>query len=906
MKLRETTLIICLIIALLYPVSIRSARPQESRAAHHTGAVALGQLLRRLQTTASALHTGAHPDDEDTALIARLARGDGARVAYLSLTRGEGGQNRLGAELYEPLGVIRTEELLQARSIDGGEQLFTRAFDYGFSKTRAEAAAKWDERALLSDMVRAIRTFRPVVVISRFAGDAADGHGHHQLAGHLTPLAVRAAADTTEFPEQIAEGLRAWAVRKFYVGEGFRREAGNEPTLRLDTGRYDSLSGRSYFEMAMESRSLHRSQEMGALELRGAQTSGLRLAQNLTSATARDENIFDGIDTSITGIARNFNLRDERTVREIASVERAAQTALRDFDALNPSRIVPALVEGLRACARSRAYLSQNQTDDSSNRADARFLLARKESEFADALRIAAGVRVDVLADTETVAPGESLIVAARVFHPEISPSANTEITSVNVEAMSLRAPENWRVEAIEEPATTTTGNPFRRREVAQHSRWFRVTLPRDATITEPYWLRYSRTGDLFQWPPGERTPRLQPFASPEVTGEVTLRLNGAETVSFNISQPLQYRFADAVRGEVRRAVAVVPAVSVGFDTDLLIVPVRDASDTRGTTRRIAVRLTNNSSSAVSGQVRLRGVPAGWSVRPAQTSFTLGSRGDRAIVHFDLDVPASARPRAYEIIAEAALSDNRRFDLEMTTISYPHINTHRIYRPARVTVRVLPLQVAPVRVGYVTGSGDLVTDAIRRIGLEPVTLDEETLSTADLNARFDCIVVGVRASETRPDFAAAHARLLDFVRAGGTLIVQYQQRDYVARNLTPFPSQMAARVTDERAPVRILQPAHPRFNFPNRITEEDWHGWVQERSLYSFTVFDSRYTPLVESHDAGEAEGRGIELYAEIGRGRYVYTSFAWFRQLPAGVPGAYRLFANLLSLPHARRQGDR
>lgn len=394
--------------------------------------------------------------------------------------------------------------------------------------------------------------------------------------------------------------------------------------------------------------------------------------------------------------------------------------------------------------------------------------------------------------------------------------------------------------------------------------------------------------------------PPIQPFAPPEVTGEVTLRTNGAETVSFNISQPLQYRFADPVRGEVRRAVAVVPAVSVNLDTDLLIVPVRDASDARGTTRRIAARVTNNSSSAVSGQIRLRGVPAGWSVRPAQTSFTLGSRGDRAIVPFDLDVPASARPRGYEIVAEAALSDNRRFDLEMTTIAYPHINTHRIYRPARVTVRVLPLQVAPVRVGYVTGSGDLVTDAIRRIGLEPVTLDEETLSTADLNARFDCIVVGVRASETRPDFAAAHARLLDFVRAGGTLIVQYQQRDYVERNLAPFPSQMAARVTDENAPVRILQPAHPRFNFPNRITDEDWNGWVQERSLYSFTVFDSRYTPLVESHDAGEAEGRGIELYAEIGRGRYVYTSFAWFRQLPAGVPGAYRLFANLLSLPRA------
>jgi LmbE family N-acetylglucosaminyl deacetylase len=900
------TAIFLLVIAHLDLLS--SSRAQATREFNETGAVALGQLLRRLQTTASVLHTGAHPDDEDTALIARLARGDGARVAYLSLTRGEGGQNRIGAELYDALGVIRTEELLQARSIDGGEQFFTRAFDYGFSKTRTEAAAKWNEREILGDMVRAIRMFRPTVIVSRFAGTEADGHGHHQFAGYLTPLAVRAAADPTEFPEQIAEGLRAWQVRKLYVGENFRSASNNVPNFRLNTGRYDPLFGRSYFELAMQSRSLHRSQEMGALELRGAQTSGLRLAQNFTRTSAsplEGENIFAGIDTSISGIAREFDLRDENVRRELSNTESAARQALINFNALASQRIVPALIEGLRSCTRARALLAQNRTDNAQIRADADFLLARKEDEFTEAIRIALGVRFDVLADTETIVPGESFIVAARIFHTEIESAPDREALSLSIEAIRMRAPQGWRVEQIVEPSPRNE-NALRRREIAQSAQWFRVTLPSNAALTEPYWLREPRRGDVFRWPTTERAAsHLLPFAASEVSGEAALRITGgAENVSLNIAQPLQYRFADAVRGEVRRHVAVVPALSVRLDTDLIIVPVpEDSSAPQPTTRRIAVRVVNNSSNRVSGQIRLRGVSAAWRVRAAQNSFSFQTRGDRATVFFDLDIPANALPRADEIIAEAVTSDGRRFDREMISIAYPHINTHRIYRPARVTVRVMPLRIAPVRVGYIMGSGDLVPEAIRRIGIEPVMLDEAMLSGGDLNADFDVIIVGVRASETRLDFVANNSRLLDFVRRGGTLIVQYQQRDYLERNLAPFPAEMAARVTDENAPIRTLQPAHPRFNFPNRITEEDWSGWVHERSLYNFTTFDPRYVPLIESHDAGEPENRGSELYAEIGRGRYVYTSLAWFRQLPAGVPGAYRLFANLLSLPRAERQ---
>jgi len=895
------------------------------RSTYDEGAVALGLLLRRLQTTASVLHTGAHPDDEDSALIARLARGDGARVAYLSLNRGEGGQNRIGAELFDALGIIRTEELLQARRLDGGEQFFTRSFDFGFTKTREETARRWNEREILADMVRVIRRFRPAVVVSRWQGTPADGHGQHQFAGYLTPLAVRAAADAGEFPEQLAEGLRPWRVKKFYVshfGQAAAAAAAGQGTaagvVEIDTGRFDPLIGRSFYELAMEGRSQHKSQGEAALELRGAQTSRVRLVERAESGmqtAAVEQGIYDGLDTTIRGIARTAGLKNDALANDLERIEASAMAALQKFNPLDPHTLITALVGGLNDTRDARRKLA-SLNDSSAARAEADFLLAHKEHEFRTALQFALGVRVDALASTETVTPGASFVVAVRAFAPD---------ARARIEELRLRAPEAWRIERINEPTTTETA--FVGRERPQQVAYFRVHVPADAEPTAPYWLARRageparRRGDMYVWRRDD--PQTEPFALPLLMGEAVFDAGASAQV---LSVPVEHRYLDAVRGEVRRELNVVPELTVRLAPALIIVPV----NSREHTREVTLQLVNNIEPVAAGTDQLLAtgstrltLPEGWQP-PAATSFKFTSRGERVTLPYMLAIPPGTRAGAYSVRSFAATTLPERqlrqpgsppqtlsFGRTQHEISYPHIQTHYYYTDAEATVRVFDLRVASVRVGYIMGSGDEVPEAIRRMGLTVTMLDETQLSTGDLS-RFDTIVVGVRASQTRPDFAAHHARLVEFVRRGGALIVQYQRPDYAAKKLPPLPASMEvpseraggsptiARVVDERAIVRVLAPAHPAFNFPNRITDADWENWVQERNLYSFTAFDPGYTPLLESHDVGEGEGRGGQVYARIGRGHYVYTSYAWFRQLPAGVPGAYRLFANLLSLPKA------
>jgi len=849
------------------------------RSIYSNGASGLGQALRRLQTTASAMHTGAHPDDEDSALIARLARGDQARVAYLSLNRGEGGQNIISSDLFEALGVIRTEELLQARRLDGGDQFFTRTIDYGFTKTMAEAASKWGEQNVLADMVRIIRTFRPLVIISRFTGTPSDGHGHHQLSGYLTPLAFQAAADPAQFPEQIAEGLRPWQARKLYVSESFRNNPNNKPSLAVETGRYDYLLGRTYYEIALEGRSQHKSQEQGSIELHGPHESGVRLLKSFVQNSEPEQSVFDGIDTSITGIAKLAALRDDAIDGELAQMQKAAARALAEYDALAPQKIIKPLGEGIDATRKARKKLS-SASGEANARDDADFLLEQKEQEFADALQRAAGVTVEALADSEIVSPGEIVAVAVKVFVPNAS--------LVKVGEIQLRAAKDWRVEPATPPQPAS--GPFSRfrRETAQQSAFFRVSVPENAPFTQPYWLSQPRVGDLFQWP--QNAPKGRPFEPEQAFGEVKMEIGGTLVIS---TKAVQYRYADEVRGEIRRDLNVVPAISVALDSHLVVVPI----SARSQTKQIAIRLTNNSQHPVNGQVRLR-LPEGWTAQPAEAQFEVKQKNARTAVVFDVTVPARTGAGSFQIAAEAVAA-GKTFNRELHAIEFPHIQTHRMYRPSQATVRVFDLQVARVRVGYIMGSGDQVPEAIRQMGLPVTMLGEDELSTGDLS-RYDTIVVGIRASQVRPDFVANNVRLTDYVRGGGTLIVQYQRPDYVEKGLAPLPAKIGERVTDEDAIVTILQPRHPAFNFPNKITPADWDNWVQERTLYSMTALDPKYVPLLESHDPQEPPQNGGEVYVEIGRGKYVYTSYAWFRQLPEGVPGAYRLFANLLSLPKA------
>ena len=843
------------------------------RAVYSRGAAGVLQQIQKLGTTASVLLVGAHPDDEDSAFIARSARGDHARTAYLSLNRGEGGQNAIGPELFDALGVIRTEELLQARTLDGGGQFFTRAFDFGFSKTLAETRRMWGERDVLADVVRIIRTYRPLVVYSIFSGTPADGHGHHQYAGVITPEAFRAAADPAQFLEQIAEGLRPWQALKLYRAAAFGQagpEEGAGATAIIETGQLDPLLGRSYAEIAAEGRDQHKSQKMGGPELRGARESGLILVDAKVKTLAREHSVFDGIDTSITGLPSLAGLPEGSLKGQLSDLDRAVSAAVAGFNALEPEKSVSNLADALTAIRAARSALKGIRDASADARAEADFMLGIKEHDAVQALRLASGTVVDAVSTRETLNGGQTFEVDVRSFlaHPSL----------VKITGAALKAPEGWKMEA------TGIASPMMN-ETADRTDAFNVTVPEEAPPTQPYWLTQPRTGWLYSWPPAG--PRGVPFASPLVSVEVEAEIGG---VPVTLDQPVQYRLIDPVRGELRRNVEVVPAVSVAVDPQLLMVPL----ESLGRPMRVSVRLQSNSSVETSGTARLE-APPGWTVTPSQAPFTLRREGENTALAFTV-TPGRGVAAGRSTLKATVRSGSRTFELSMRTISYPHIQTHRIYTPAEADVRVLDLKVLPVRVGYIMGSGDQVPDALRRMGFDVTLLGNDDLAAGDLS-RFGTIVVGIRATEARPGFVAANGRLLDYVRRGGTLIVQYQQNSYAENKLTPLAASMASRVTDETAAVRILAPRHPALTTPNRIGDQDFDGWVQERNLYAFTTFDPGYTPLLESHDPGEPPQNGGEVYARIGKGQYVYTSYAWFRQLPAGVPGAWRMFANLVCL---------
>lgn len=883
-KNTRSILVLTLLAAMLAPGFVVRA---QVRAIYDNGAAGLGLKIKRLQTTASMMHTAAHPDDEDSGLIARTARGDSARVAYLALTRGEGGQNVIGPELFESLGIIRSEELLQARRLDGAQQFFTRFMEYGFSKRREEAARIWDDKKVLGDMVRAIRLFRPLVITSRFTGTPADGHGQHQLAGYLTPIAYKAAADPNQFTEQFAEGLRPWQAKKLYVGQGFGPNAANPPSVTVPTGVYDPLIGRSYFEIAMEGRSQHKSQEMGSLELRGKQQSGLRFLDGVK--VENEKGLFDGLDTSITGIAKLAGVTDGSLDTDLRGIQTAAAKALEDFDALNPSKSIAPLATGLQGVKAVRAKLA-SKTDNASKEAD--FFLKNKEKEFSEALLAAAGVVVDALADTETIVAGDSTNVSVRVFAPETS--------GVTVAGAVINAQKGWNATSQAEPVQPA-GNAFRpRNEASLAANFFKLTAPADAKPTQPYWLEHDRTNFTFDWSSAGMDKNM-PFQGPIATAEVKLNVGGTEVTAW---KPVVYRFADDIRGELRRDLNVVPAVTITLDSNLIIAPVSTAA----TKKRVVASITNNAPRDTKGSVSLQ-LPSGWSATPASSSFELKAKGEKTAVVFDVTIPANTKADSYNIPAVAQVG-GASYGLTMNEVAYPHMQTHRRYTQAAVAAKVIDVKVAPVRVGYVMGTGDRVPEAITLLGLPVTMLDERDLTTGDLS-RFDTIVIGIRASQVRPDYVANNGRLLDFVRNGGTMIVQYQQQEFVRENLAPFPVKMESvingtqrisnvRVVDENAPVTILAPTHVTMTTPNRIINSDWDNWVQERNLYSLTGLDPQYTALLSCADEGEPPVTGGLVHVKLGKGHWVYNSYSFFRQLPNGNPGAFRLFANLLSLPQS------
>ncbi|HWN98113.1 MAG TPA: PIG-L family deacetylase [Blastocatellia bacterium] len=1009
---RLKTIIALIVLALVLsqhaPINSSSVIA-DNRPAEDRGAAGLGQAIKRLGVVASVLHTGAHPDDEDSGLLAYLARGRQARTAYLSLTRGDGGQNVIGPELYEPLGVIRTEELLAARRIDGASQFFSRAFDFGFSKSRTETLTKWDREQVLADMVRVIRTFRPLVIVSAWSGNPNDGHGHHQASGLLTQEAYRAAADPNRFPEQIKEGLRPWQARKLYIrsfdGAASPREfLPSLSTLSLNTGEYDPLLGESYYEIAARGRSQHRSQDEGTIEARGPRFSRLRLIDSRVGPIKNEKDIFEDLDVTLAGISQYAGSARTKLREQLLEVQSAADDARARYNPLSSSSVAEPIARGLTKLREITAGLAALGLSGS-ELSDTNSLLKQKEADFADALVRSQGIVVDCLTDDEIVTPGQAFTVTLSAY-------ANS---SAKIIGYGLTAAAGWTLVGKTEKTSEVDGRLILQSE-------YTVTAGDSVGPTRPYWLNSPRSGDMFTVAKMAGTPTgIEPAIPAAVVGGVDFTIAGTNVQT---RQAPQYRYADRAVGEIRRELKVAPAISVNVSPDILVYPFSSASQKRD----ITVSITNSAKTGASGELKLE-APAEWNVQPASAAFNLKREGERAAFSFTVTVPATSSQVVRRLNAVATVGKNQ-YREGYRVIAYPHIESRFAYENASATAEVIDVKVAPgVKVGFIEGAGDDFANALKRIGVDVKTIDSNELARGDLSV-YDTIVAGVRVYEVRPDVISNNSRLMDYVKNGGTYIVQYSRGNFETGGFAPYrmgkeqpaqtdrqtdrgprllylneadiasalvskasarpklgfignagdkmfesmrgaglepqviegnalggdlssfdvivvasssgsrpelvehnaslleyarkklvilaytqaqfisgdfptfpkPEARPFRTTDETAKVTILEPNHPRFNFPNKITERDFEGWVQERGAYFLGDWDSHFTPLMASHDPGEPDLKGGELIAEYGKGLYVYTAYAWFRELPKGVPGAYRLIANLVSLPKAKR----
>lgn len=835
------------------------------------GLLAVTRWLRGLGSVKRVLVIGAHPDDEDTSLLAVLVRGMGADAAYLALNRGEGGQNLIGPELGQALGLLRSEELLSARGLDGAEQYFTRAYDFGYSKSAEETFRFWPKDSLLADVIYVVRRFRPQIVVSVFSGTRRDGHGQHQVAGILAREAFAAAGDPARFPEQLSEGLQPWTPLKLYRSTRFDSAA---TTLSVETGRLDPIYGRSYHQIAMAGRSQHRSQDMGRIEALGPRRTRLQLIESRAGGGSGPETaLFEGIDTTLVGMAASVSATDARRdlAELLAAYDAHIQRAREAVGRVPWEDAAAHLSLALTTLRRAREVTGRIGSDEGA----LHFVLGEDEKKLQAALAETAGLIVDAFVDDDLVVPGQSIEVEVQIW--------NGGPLDVELRGVSLRTPEGW----VAEPLGSVAGKLERESLGAQR---FRLTVPYGAEPSQPYFLRRPLQGAVYRWP-ADGDIRTRPFEPPPVEAEVVLEVGGA-TVRLRV--PAVHRYADQARGEVRRPLFVVPAVGVSVAPTLSVAP-------RGVERSFdfSVSLHSESPRATRGSVRLE-APAGWVVTPSEAPFEVGGSGRSVSVDFRVLVPAELGAGRYELRPVAATEDGRRYSLGYTVVDYPHIRRRLLFEPAVARVAAFDLELkAGLRVGYVPGAGDALADAIAAMGARVDVLDDRAVASGDLSS-YEVIVLGIRAYETNPALVESNERLLAWVRSGGTLISQYQQYGFFNGDYAPYPLKARwphDRVADEGAPVAILEAEHPVFRNPNTIGPADFDSWVQERGLYFANEWDPRYQALLETADPGEAPKRGGLLVARYGEGVYVYVGLALFRQIPAGVPGAYRLLANLLSL---------
>jgi len=878
------------------------------------GTLGLRLALRRLGTTARLMQTVAHPDDEDGGMLTLEARGRGASVLLMTLNRGEGGQNKVGSNLSDVLGVLRAEELLASDEYYGVQERFSRVADFGFSKSAEETFTKWGGHDIaLADMVRVIRTFRPDVLVARFSGTERDGHGHHQASSILTKEAFRAAADPKRFPEQIAEGLQPWQAKKLYIGNvcGFGAMTCPDAnwTVKLNTGQPNTDLGGSYVQFAMQG--LRHQQSQGAANWNvdpGDRFTFYKLVDSVTPAKpdkdGHEKDFFDGLDTTLPGLAAQLGTEESKVPQlrqELTEVARKVTEASEKAQGNDSSATVVPLMGVVSGLQRAHAQVSKS-TLSVAGKSDLLARLEEKREQVDTALNDALHITLEattvysVDANGEpvkealrkeadaltTVSPGQEFLVAVD-FH-------NGSQQSLVMDGLKLEVPEGW--------ATISSKTKRFSVEPGQNARVvFRLKVPKNAEYTRPYWHRDDPDTESVNHVDNEKYATL-PFPPPVLRARAQYTVTGAgKAVESAIGATVVTEFVGDAGKASARPVAVVPAFSVALEPGTQVISTHN-----GASSTVTVGVSSNLSRDAKGVLRLE-LPAGWRSEPVQLAVAFTRRGDKRDFQFKM-FPAGLQEGRAKVRAVLE-ADGEKFSEGYTLVTREDLGSFYYYQPAVQRVSIVDVKVPhDLKIGYIMGAGDDIPTVLKQAGMDVTLIPAEKLASEALNG-YGTIVLGIRAYDTQKDVVANNKKLLDFVAAGGTLIVQYNTSvgDFNNGHLTPFSAELSrARVSVEEAPVDILAPEDGVFHYPNEITARDFDGWVQERGLYFMDKWDEHFKPLLSCHDPGEDAQKGGLLRAQYGKGTYIYTGYSFFRQLPAGVPGAVRLYVNLLSAGHEKQ----
>jgi LmbE family N-acetylglucosaminyl deacetylase len=819
---------LCLLVLLFYCTEIIQAQPKALSSSE------IYQHIQKLNTVGNAMYIAAHPDDENTLLIAWLSKEKKVRTAYMAMTRGDGGQNLIGSEQGEYVGLLRTHELLEARKIDGGEQYFSRAVDFGFSKQTEEALSTWGKDKILEDLVYQIRKFQPDVLINRFPPDARAGHGHHSASAVLAAEAFDAAADPTKFPEQL-KNVKVWQAKRL-VWNTFNRGFTNaEPTdgpfIKLPLADYSPLLGKSYSEIAAEARSKHRSQGFGSAPTRNER---FDFAINIKGEPAK-EDLFDGIDLTW------------RRIQGGEPIGKALDDILSQFDFKSPSKSVKNLIE---------VYKAIEKTPES-------IYKTNKLSECLNLILACSGIYCEANAATNMISPGQSLKVFA---------------TAVNRSNLDVKI-ENFKIYGAASKDSVLGKSLTYNKSID-----FAVDtkIPATAGITQPYWLNEKPEKGIYKVQ--EDKFRGLPMAPDALWAEFTLNILGE---SLKYTHPIKYKYTEPSIGEIYKYLEIRPEIMLNLDQKVYIF-----ADNKP--KKVGVMVKSNIANN-STKVKLN-LAAGWNYEPKEIEVNFTEKNQEKPVFFTVTPPTSSSETEIKALASTT---NGTFSKSLKNVKYEHIPELNVFPEATAKANRINLLKKGQNIAYIAGAGDEVPESLKQIGYDLTNLNETTIK-GNL-AKYDAIIVGVRAYNTEDWLVNAQNTLFEYVKNGGNLIVQYQTQAFYGtvktKELGPFPISIGrGRVTEENAEMKVLRTTDPILNTPNKIDSKDYDGWIQERGLYFAEKWSDKYTSVYSIKDTGETEQEGSLLYTKYGKGTYIFTGLSFFRQLPAGVPGAFRLMANLIS----------